>query len=81
MFGQSLTVVGLIVEAVGVLMIFVWGPPQPNFEFESKTFITLEGGDDGGADEKRRHYRIMSGLALCLIFVGLLLQLWDAWKT
>lgn len=80
MFGQSWTVWGLVVEAVGVLMIFKWGPPQPNFEYESKTFVTLEGGDNSDSDRRRRNYRIMSGIGLALIFAGLLLQLFDAWK-
>ena len=35
MFGQSLTVIGLIIQAAGVFMIFIWGPPQPNFEWKS----------------------------------------------
>jgi hypothetical protein len=27
-----LTVAGLIVEALGVVIIFVWGPPMPDFQ-------------------------------------------------
>jgi hypothetical protein len=75
---QSWTVHGLIVEFVGVLMIFVWGPPQP--DFREYGALLLEGGPDKTVVRKKRRYEILSRLALSLIAIGLLLQLCDAWK-
>ncbi len=77
MFGQSWTVVGLIVEAIGVFMIFIWGPPQPNFEWEEHD-VVIAGNPHPTA--KKTLYRVMSFIALGFIFVGLLCQLYDAWK-
>jgi hypothetical protein len=77
MFGQSLTVIGLIIEAAGVFMIFIWGPPQPNFEWEEHDVVTA--GSSRPSSKKSR-YRAMSFMALVLIFAGLLFQLYDAWK-
>jgi hypothetical protein len=77
MFGQSLTAIGLIVEAFGVLMIFFFGPPQPNFEWEENEMYVVSPRKPG---RKRSRYKVISLVALAFIFAGLILQLYDAWK-
>ena len=79
MFGQSWTVLGLMIEAIGVFMIFIWGPPQPNFEWEEHGVLTITPGPKRSTSKKRR-YRVMSFIALSCIFAVLLLQLYDAAK-
>jgi len=70
------TQVGLLVAMVGVVILFIWGPPQPGFqegvsieaegywvdELESKKAI------------KRRKYTWMSRVGLFLVGLGFLGQ-------
>jgi hypothetical protein len=69
-------------------MIFIWGPPQPDFqEHVGRTVqdatrmpngrTAKEHGDD--ARRKRKSYGRMSKIGLGLIFVGFMFQLVDAW--
>jgi hypothetical protein len=73
---------------LGVLLIFIWGPPQPSFdegvgiELDSKT--TLRDGRrvaDLEEENKRltRRHRFRSRVGLALIFFGFALQLWATW--
>ena len=79
-----LNAIGLSLGIVGVVFIWIWGPPQPSFE--PSVSIALEDATplpDGrtaaqfAADTKARedHYRLMSRIGLGLILAGFALQL------
>lgn len=86
---QILNTVGLVFGLFGVLLIFIWGPPQPNFEegiglgLEDGTPIdstgkTVKQYNDEVRHKKRKH-NMMSRFGLGFIFVGFLFQIWGAW--
>ncbi len=86
---QSVNTLGLFLGILGVVLIFIWGPPQPSLQtgislgIEDATPI-----DDTGrtvADHNReiealcRRHMILSRVGLGLIGVGFLLQLVATW--
>ena len=83
-------VAGLVFGMVGVLMIFVWVPPQPSFE--TGVPIGLEDGNvlshgrtvrehnDEIKAKRRRHFWV-SRLGLGLIFLGFFLQMVGSWPS
>jgi hypothetical protein len=86
---KTLNTIGLILGLIGVLLIFVWGPPQPNLEegiglgLEDGTPIdstgkTVKEYNDEVLQKKIKH-NIMSRLGLGLIFIGFLFQIWATW--
>jgi len=88
MTAHVLNSIGLVLGMVGVLLIFVWGPPQPNFDegvslgIEPAT-VLADGTKvaDIIAEQKRkkRRHQIMSRLGLVLIFFGFFCQLGGTW--
>ena len=72
----GLNLIGLMLNVIGGLLIFRWGPPQPSFE--KFTVIITEDEDPVHVAEvsalERRH-RIMSRVGLGLIILGFILQL------
>lgn len=89
MTSQTANVIGLVLGIVGVVLIFIWGPPQPNLHtgislgIEDATPI-----DDTGktvADHNRevealrRRHIILSRLGLALIGLGFAFQLAATW--
>jgi hypothetical protein len=70
----GLNLIGLMLNVLGGLVIFIWGPPQPSFEKEDAVAW------DNPAHELKvavleRRYKIMSRIGLGLIIVGFILQL------
>lgn len=85
---QILNSIGLLLGMVGVLIIFRFGPPQPNLE--SGVGLGLEDGSplsDGRtvAEHNRETEKLralhsrMSKIGLGLIFIGFAFQLWGTW--
>jgi len=81
---QTLNTVGLVLGMLGVALIFVWGPPQP--QLEEGVGMGLEDGTPLGngltvaqhnAAVRRRRLRhtILSRVGLGLVFLGFLAQL------
>jgi hypothetical protein len=79
-----LNAIGLSLGLVGVVFIWIWGPPQPSFE--RGVSIVLEDANrlpDGrtaaqyaaDTEAQERHYRFMSRVGLGLILAGFALQL------
>jgi hypothetical protein len=81
--------IGLFLGMVGVVILFIWGPPQPS----------LEGGMSYGLEEGtllpdgrtvaqynkdvarlRQTHTVLSRIGLALIGVGFLCQLWATWR-
>lgn len=85
---QSLNTIGLLLGLVGVVLIFFWGPPQP--QLDEGVGLGLEDGTPLGdgltvaqhnANVRRRRLRhqILSRVGLGLVFLGFLLQLFAVW--
>lgn len=81
--------IGLILGIIGVVFIFIWGPPQPKLTpgvslgLESGTQINNTGktvADYNREVEKRRKcHTLMSRFGLFLILIGFVFQLWAVW--
>jgi len=86
---RILSTIGLIFGIIGVLIVFVWGPPQPILS--PGISLGLENGtpiDDTGKTvaeynrdvaKRRKSYTRMSSFGLILIMIGFALQLWAVW--
>jgi hypothetical protein len=86
-----LNTVGLVLGMVGVVIFFIWGPPQPDFDegiamgitFTEDTVFT-----DGtkpseivaSAKRLKRRHEIMSRVGLGLIGLGFFVQLVAVWS-
>lgn len=86
---QKLNAIGLALGMLGVALIFVWGPPQP--QLEEGVGLSLQDGtpldngltvDQYNASVRRRRIRhtILSRVGLGLIFIGFLCQLLAVWS-
>ena len=86
---QLINSVGLVFGMVGVLVIFKYGPPQPNLE--PGVGLALEDGNpmpDGRTVAEynedvvklRARHSLMSKVGLVLVFLGFALQLWATWS-
>jgi hypothetical protein len=85
---QCFNAAGLIFGMIGVVVIFIWGPPQPSFEetvgvaLDSGTVLTdgTKVSDLEEANKKRlRRHRIRSSIGLGLVFGGFLFQFIALW--
>lgn len=86
---QLLNSVGLVFGMVGVLIIFRFGPPQPNLEsgvglgLEDGTLLTdgrTVAEHDEDVKQLRARHSCMSKAGLLFVFVGFALQLWATWS-
>jgi hypothetical protein len=74
---QRLNRIGLVLGMVGVVVIFIWGPPQPNLDTHG--YLRLE-QEDKGAIAERDHYKLNSAIGLGLIGLGFAAQLVATWR-
>jgi hypothetical protein len=81
---RCLNILGLILNMVGVAILFRWAPPQPTFEGIGGIVVenanVLPSGKTAGeerADAAARqvHYKRMSRVGLVFIFAGFACQL------
>lgn len=70
------TTIGLVLGLVGVVMIFIWGPPQPSFGGDA---ILLESTNENKLAAEKAKYEYLSRIGLSLIGVSFALQLWGIW--
>lgn len=89
MNSKALSSIGLIIGMLGVILIFIWGPPQPSHQ--PSFGISLESGTKIGdygetvADlgqkviRRKQVYKVMSKIGLVFVFVGFGCQLWAVW--
>jgi len=68
-----LNTVGLALGMVGVVIIFIWGLPQPDLDPQGK--LLLAAPPDVATMLLRTHYENMSRFGLILIFLGFVAQL------
>lgn len=81
--------IGLILGIIGVVFIFIWGPPQPQLEIgvsfglEDATPIDQSGKTVAEYNEEvktlRTVHEVMSRLGLIFIMIGFGFQLWGTW--
>lgn len=87
-YAQVLTSLGIVLGMTGVVVIFIFGPPQPNLD--EGVGLGLEDGTplsdgrtvaDHNDDIKicSKQYALRSKIGLALVFAGFLLQLIGAW--
>lgn len=80
---EWLNVIGLFMGMIGVIIIFIWGPPQPSFE--EGVNIGLEDGTPlpngktvGQTTQERKElkgfYTMMSRIGLAFVFLGFACQ-------
>ena len=77
MTSQLLNTVGLLLGIAGVVILFIWGPPQPDLDPHTKLTLVHE---DEATKRLRRRYEVMSRVGLGLIGVGFLAQLAAVWR-
>jgi hypothetical protein len=89
MKSRKLSTIGLIFGIIGVLIVFVWGPPQPTLR--KGISLGLSNGtviDDSGKtvedynneiSSRTRLYITMSHFGLIMIIIGFGFQLWAVW--
>ncbi|HJX23247.1 MAG TPA: hypothetical protein VJ574_02410 [Candidatus Bathyarchaeia archaeon] len=80
--------IGLVLDIVGVIFIFIWGPPMPEMEgsvglaLESGTVLkngTMVADEEKKQLQRRKTHNIISRAGLGIICVGFLLQLISQW--
>lgn len=82
--GELLINIGLVLDIIGIAIIFKYGPPQPAHE----EGVSLAFGEDttftdglsvreinAEIERRRRKYQMYSRVALSLLLLGFLLQL------
>ncbi len=76
-----LNTAGLLLGIIGVFMVFIWGPPQP--EHSTGKSLGIEGPMVDDYDRKvikrKAFYTRMSRLGLFMIMTGFALQIWALW--
>lgn len=83
MTARWLNTIGLAFGIVGVLIIFIWGPPQPNFDEAAYLSHVGPEAQHNVEDVKRlkRQYQMMSSVGLGLIGLGFGAQLVAVWRA
>jgi hypothetical protein len=90
-YAQILNTIGLALGMIGVIIIFIFGPPQPTLEhgvsmgLEDSTPIDPTGKTvaeyNQEVEKRRRKHSVMSKLGLALIFLGFGFQIWATWLS
>ena len=76
MSGKWLTSIGLVLDIIGVCILFKFGFPQPDLSED----IAIGAGTDPNAARKRKFYQVISSLGLICLVGGFALQLWGTWR-
>ena len=72
----SLNVTGLVLDAVGIVLLFVYGPPPSVIGKQAGTIILWPSGGGKSQEQRKIDRHILIGrCALGLIVVGFLLQI------
>jgi hypothetical protein len=84
-----LNTVGLSLNILGVIIIFIWGPPQPYLEeevgmiLEDNTLIDDSGKTAKDYNDKvklmKKFFKRNSSIGLILILIGFLIQVIAIW--
>lgn len=77
MTADQANTLGLVLDIVGIIVIFIWGPPQPKLE-EGEAILAdgkVYDEEDHKIRRRRRIYTALSRLGLILLLAGFALQL------
>jgi uncharacterized membrane protein len=74
-----LNMAGLVLGMAGVVVIFIWGPPQPTFDEDPHEIPGLPPTPHSIAAARRegrlkRRHQLMSSIGLALVFLGFAVQ-------
>lgn len=77
MAADQANTLGLILGMVGILLLFIWGPPQPKLEEGSALLLSgaAYAEEDRKTRRKRKTYTIRSRIGLLMILIGFGFQL------
>lgn len=75
---QIISSIGLLLDVAGVAVLFVYGPPQPDFQ-EDDVLIVSNSGQQAAARTLKRKFKFRSRVGLSLLVAGFLLQLLGVW--
>lgn len=89
MCSQLLNTIGLGIDIVGGIFLFIWGPPQPDLgEIERPAIHRVQNIMDDGRTmdehiseriQKRSYFQRLSRFGMALIIIGFILQLIALW--
>ena len=88
MCSQVINSIGLVLDIVGAVILFFFGPPQPSFEkgvgIIAEDATPLSDGraaaeHDQDMDRVKAKYTLISRLAMAIIAIGFVLQLVAMW--
>lgn len=75
---QIICSIGLVLDVAGVAVLFVYGPPQPDFQ-EDDVVIVSNQAQQAAARTLKNKFKFRSRIGLSLLFAGFLLQLLGVW--
>lgn len=75
---QFISSAGLLLDVAGVAVLFVYGPPQPDFQ-EDDVVVVGNADQQVAAKTLKRKYKCRSRIGLSLLVTGFLLQLIGVW--
>jgi hypothetical protein len=77
---QCLNTIGLALGMAGVVILFIWRPPQPDF-IEGDVYRTSDNTEIAARVKRlKRRHKVMSRIGLGLIGVGFFAQLVAVWR-
>ena len=88
MCSQIINSIGLVLDIVGAVILFFFGPPQPSFDkgvgilVEDATRLSdgrTAAEHDQDMDRAKAKYALISRLAMAIIAIGFVLQLVALW--
>lgn len=74
MNSRKINISGLVLGFIGVVIVFIWGYPQPDFDPYQSQRLLNTGGPDQELIAKADHYRFMSRVGLSFIGISFVLQ-------
>lgn len=69
---------GLVLDVIGVAVLFVYGPPQPDFQ-EDDVVVVTDKAQQIAARTLKKKFKFRSRIGLLLLISGFLLQLLGIW--
>lgn len=79
---QAIGLIGLFLDILGVIALFVYGPPSIDLTKDGHTYLPYNANDEAITSPNRRKYKrhkFMSFLALSLLLSGFLTQAYATW--
>ena len=75
---RHLNIIGLACGLTGVVIIFIWGPPQPNMEPGMSLGLSgpMVADHDRAMSARRLKHKILSRVGLAFIWMAFACQLW-----